>query len=288
MQRLRWCWAGLLAALASAGVAPAEARMHAPYRGHRIVSALGGALDGLAAPSGAYSFRKLISSYAGSALRIRRASDNLELNVGFIGNDFDTAAATTHCDATTCFIRIWYAQAGTLDLVQATAGSQPSLVFNCNGSLPCIRTTAGTFLASVATPTPSGVASLSAVGNRSVGTGLCAFRQNGNANRISAAPAVANQWVVGTGTGNIVATANDNFWHAVQSVINGASSVINMDGVEVTGALTGSVVAAAVQITGSASTTCNFAEFAYWDPYQLTPAERAALRSNQSAYWATP
>jgi hypothetical protein len=283
----------LLGAAAVAAAAPASARMHAPYRGHRILPANAAPLDGFTTPSGAYSFRKLTSAYAGPAIRLRRASDNLELDInflgctGFTGCPWDSAAALAHCAATTCFIRTWYAQAGTLDLVQTTPASQPSLIFNCNGALPCIQTTAGTFLASAATPTPSGVVSISAVGNRSAGTGLCAFRQNGNANRVSATPAVANQWQL-AGTGSLAPTANDNVWHAVQGVINGAASVISIDGTETTGTVTGTVTAAAVQVTGSASTTCNFAEYVYWDPYQLTPAERTALRANQKSYWGTP
>ena len=71
-----------------------EARMHAPYRGHRIVPAGAAPLDSFTAPTVAFGFRKLLSSYAGSALRIRRVSDNAELDVGFDGsNNFDTATA---------------------------------------------------------------------------------------------------------------------------------------------------------------------------------------------------
>jgi hypothetical protein len=71
-------------------------------------------------------------------------------------------------------------------------------------------------------------------------------------------------------------------------VITGASSVLSIDGTETTGSLTGTVVAGAVQIVGSAATTCNFAEFIYWDNYGLTSAERTALVANQRAFWGTP
>ena len=62
--------------------------MHAPYRAHRIVpaaTAVDPPLDTLTTPSNAYSFRKLRSAYAGNAIRIRRASDNAEIDIGFSG-----------------------------------------------------------------------------------------------------------------------------------------------------------------------------------------------------------
>ena len=125
---------GAAALLAFAG--SVEARMHAPYRGHRIIPS-GAVLDSFTTPSGAYSFRKLRTAYAGSAARIRRASDNLELDVGFVGSDFDTAAATAHCAATSCFVKTTYDQSGLgFDMAQASTAAQPSLVFNCCGFPP--------------------------------------------------------------------------------------------------------------------------------------------------------
>ena len=41
----------------------------------------------------AYSLRKLRAAYTGSAVRVRRSSDNAEANIGFASNgDLDTAA----------------------------------------------------------------------------------------------------------------------------------------------------------------------------------------------------
>jgi hypothetical protein len=38
----------------------------------------------------AYSLRKLRTAYSGSAIRVRRSSDNAEQNIGFVGGDLDT------------------------------------------------------------------------------------------------------------------------------------------------------------------------------------------------------
>jgi hypothetical protein len=288
----------LAALLLFAALTPADARMHAPYRGHRIVPG-GGALDGITAstPSGAYSFRKLKSTYAGPAIRLRRASDNAELDInflgctGFTGCPLDTAAALAHCASTTCFLSAWYDQSGLArHLVQATAGSQPTFVFNCIGAQPCIQTTTGAITAaSVASVTPAtGVVSFSIVANRPVGTaGFCGWaRQNGIGNRITTNN-VLNQWgLVGGTSGNLLVTAADNAWHSVQAALNGAASNVLVDGVNTTGTATGNTVAGTAQIIGGGGgVTCYHTEAIIWDNYVLAAGEQAALTSNQRGFW---
>jgi hypothetical protein len=76
----------------------------------------------------AYSFRKLRGAYAGSAVRIRRSSDNAEANIGFLGNgDFNAAGAAAHIGGGTGFIVTWFDQSGNgIDVTQATVASQPT------------------------------------------------------------------------------------------------------------------------------------------------------------------
>ena len=77
----------------------------------------------------AYSVRKLRSAYAGSALRVRRSSDNAEQDIGFVGNDLDTSALTTFCSGTNGFVKIWYDQtANATDAAQTTTANQPTIV----------------------------------------------------------------------------------------------------------------------------------------------------------------
>lgn len=85
-------------------------------------------LDSLTAGA-AYSTRKLRTAYAGSAIRVRRSSDNLEADIGFSGNDLDTAALTAHVGANSGFVVTWYDQTTNgRNITQATAGSQPRIV----------------------------------------------------------------------------------------------------------------------------------------------------------------
>lgn len=96
-------------------------------------------LDSLTAAA-AYSFRKLRTAYAGSAVRIRRSSDDAELDVGFSGNAFNAAAAATHIGAGSGFIVTWYDQSGNgHDLTQATTTKQPLYVASASNSKPAAR-----------------------------------------------------------------------------------------------------------------------------------------------------
>lgn len=82
-------------------------------------------------PTAAYSLRKLRSAYAGSAINVRRSSDNATTNIGFdnLGNlDVQTLLTWTG-SGNSAYITKWYDQSGNgRDASQATAGNQPILV----------------------------------------------------------------------------------------------------------------------------------------------------------------
>ena len=250
-------------------------------------------LDGVStAPTGAYSFRRLLTSYtANKAVNIVRASDSALSDVGFLTTGaFDTATAAAFCAATTCKVVTWYDQTAATahDLTQATDANRYALVFDCLGSLACMQATAATqVLQSATNVTPAtGVASFSAVAARAAGTANCTLlRQNGINNRFAMISG-AQQWnIIGGTSGSVVGTALNPSWHASSAVLNGASSVIAIDGTEVTGTATGNTTAGTPLIAGIASTTCNQTEAIVWDNYVLTATERAYLNTNQHAYW---
>jgi hypothetical protein len=296
-----WPVRGLAVGLAAliGWVGSAEARMHAPYKAHRIVASASAPLDTFATPSGAYSFRKLLSSYNGPDIRIRRASDNAELDIGFLGfvpglgAPLDVAAAAAHCAATSCFAVTMYDQSGNVrHITQATPANQPALVFNCTGALPCVRlTVANHALITAGNVTPAtGVVSINVVANRVSAAGLCFLnRQNGaSGNRIQSLTATANSWAIHNGAAAVTGVAADNAWHTATGVLNGAGTFINIDGTPFTGSLTGSVIAGTAGMSGAAATTCNWAEGIVWDNYVLTAGEVTALQTNQKSFWGTP
>jgi SPP1 family predicted phage head-tail adaptor len=90
----------------------------------------------------AYSLRKLRTAYTGSAIRVRRSSDNTEQDIGFVGNDLDTTAFTTFCGAGNGFVTTWYDQSGNANnATQTTQASQPQIV--SSGVIVLINTKPG-------------------------------------------------------------------------------------------------------------------------------------------------
>jgi hypothetical protein len=87
----------------------------------------------------------LRTAYTGSAIRVRRSSDNAEQNIGFtaLGN-LDESSLTSFCSGTDGFVTTWYDQSGNgRNATQSTAANQPQIVsagsvINVNGK-PSLR-----------------------------------------------------------------------------------------------------------------------------------------------------
>jgi hypothetical protein len=102
---------------------------------HGILARAGGTppaallLDTYTGASAAYSLRQLRTAYSGSAIRVRRSSDNAEQDFGFVANVLDTASLLTFCGVGNGFVTTWYDQSGNAnDAAQTTATSQPQIV----------------------------------------------------------------------------------------------------------------------------------------------------------------
>ena len=91
---------------------------------------------------GYYSLRQL-SGYSGSAIRVRRSSDNTEQDIGFSSGVLDTASLSSFVGAGDGFVTAWYEQTGFgNDLKNSIATGQPQIVFSgtiqTSGGLTCI------------------------------------------------------------------------------------------------------------------------------------------------------
>lgn len=176
------------------------------------------------------------------------------------------------------------------DMTQSTAANQPAIVVSCVNSLPCLQiTTTSIKITSPNNMVPAtGNVSLSCVGNRVVSGGTTSFRcieedlQAGNKYL-----ATSNTWTL-TRSGSINITANDNTWHAANGVINGASSVSNVDGTEGTGTITGTTAAGGPQIEEiTANGTADSAEAGFLDNAFFSSGNRTSLCQNQQAYYGS-
>ena len=80
----------------------------------------------------AFSLRKVISSYTGHAIKVRRSSDNVEQNIGFNSNDeLDTVDLLAFVGSSNGYVSIWYDQSGSgNNLSNTTLSQQPRIVLN--------------------------------------------------------------------------------------------------------------------------------------------------------------
>ena len=96
-----------------------------------VIPTISALLDSYSGAAAAYSLRKLKSSYTGSAIRVRRSSDNTELNIGFDSDgNLDTYSLSAFVGTGNGFVSIWYDQSGSYNLIQTTAANQPSIVLS--------------------------------------------------------------------------------------------------------------------------------------------------------------
>ena len=101
--------------------------------GSQIVQ-FSGLLDTYTGAAAAYSLRLLSTSYTGSAIKVRRASDNTEQDIGFVNNVLDTTTLASFCSGTNGFVTTWYDQSGNgFNATQTTAANQPKIYDSSTG-----------------------------------------------------------------------------------------------------------------------------------------------------------
>lgn len=100
----------------------------------KVGSGFVGLLDLYPSADIAYSVRKLSSAYTGYALRVRRDSDNTELDIGFTNSgNLDETALSNFVGANNGYVTLLYDQSGNNNNAnQTTALYQPNLVKNGN------------------------------------------------------------------------------------------------------------------------------------------------------------
>ena len=110
-------------------------------------------LDTYTGAAAAYSLRKLRTAYTGSAIRVRRASDNTEQDIGFnVFGELDTVSLASFCSGTDGFVKTWYDQSGNAnDATQTTAANQPKIYDSVTGVVtengkPMIQTASQKYL----------------------------------------------------------------------------------------------------------------------------------------------
>lgn len=87
-------------------------------------------LDIVPGASVAYSLRKLSKNYLGAAIRVRRSSDNTEMNIGFYSSGYlNTTELLSFVGNNDGFITTWYDQSGNnINAIQTSSSAQPQIV----------------------------------------------------------------------------------------------------------------------------------------------------------------
>jgi uncharacterized membrane protein len=99
-----------------------------------VWSSFTGLLDTYTGAAAAYSLRKLRTAYTGSAIEVRRDSDNATQDIGFVNNELDTSTLATFCSGTDGFVTTWYDQSGNgRNATQTTAANQPKIYDSVSG-----------------------------------------------------------------------------------------------------------------------------------------------------------
>lgn len=87
-------------------------------------------LDTYSGAAAAYSLRKLRNDYTGSAITVRRSSDNTSTNIGFdVNGNLDTASMLSFVGVGSGFVSVWFDQSGNgRNLIQNTSANQLRIV----------------------------------------------------------------------------------------------------------------------------------------------------------------
>lgn len=179
------------------------------------------------------------------------------------------------------------------DISQATTADQLQFLPSCANSatLPCwLITSAGTLVGTNVAPA-NATMTFATVANRFNGTQSVQwlnFGAGGNHNNIRGTASTGNSWqLIPGGSGGFAATANDNTWHSAIGVMNGGSSVLNIDGTETIGSATGSTSSGPLSIVGGGVVGAYQSEVGVWGSTLFTGTQRTNACGNMATYYNT-
>jgi hypothetical protein len=198
-------------------------------------------LDTYSGAAAAYSLRKLSATYTGSAIRVRRASDNTEQDIGFVDNELDTSALTTFCSGTDGFVETWYDQSGNAnDATQSTAANQPQIVSSGSVILengkPSVQFDGSNDVLNLTLFTASNYSHFSVMTKISTGTTAISL---GNTGGQSVGVAFENNWYESAGgtflSGGYTNNTNQNLFSVIKSGNNVSDFVFTQNTTTLTG-----------------------------------------------------
>lgn len=239
----------------------------------------------------AYSLRKLRTAYSGSAIRVRRSSDNAEQDIGFSGEDLDTSSLEAFCGAGDGYVVAWYDQVGSSDMTQSTSTAQFKIVSSGStitgtNSLPAADgsgVSAGGYTSTAGATQPNTllfVAGLSSVTR----SRLC---DGSGSRQIVAVGEIGNtDWSYFAGSFSASGGTPDTNDHVIDVLFNGASSDMYVDNVIVSSGSAGAGNLTAFRLTGNNPDWEGRIQEAIVFDADLG-GDRSAVRSAVNSYYGT-
>lgn len=256
-------------------------------------------------PYAVYSVRKAVPTYSGNAFQMARDSDGSTLNLGFVGDEYDTASAITFASGTTGRVKSLYDQSGNgRDIATGGWLTNPIIVsggvaftrggklaWNWNSetqqfNLPAAMGTSAFTVGVVAYNTTTGGSPRTLVGGVFAGAPQLLVANVPPAsiylNRQNQAVLITSSLSVSVGLHTFLLCGGTS----------ASDQIVGLDGSEQTGGGTGSYtqgLRALGMKTDTATEIWNdgITKFIFYDRI-LSAAERAALQANQKAYFGTP
>lgn len=275
-----------------------------------------GAFDAYTAPFRAVSLRRLLASYTGPLIRVRRSSDGVEQDIASESDgDLDTTALLAFVGSSSATVATWYDQSGNArHMTQATAANQPTIVnsgtlFTVNGKAAIDFDGTTDFLSSSSVGLwAAGAAAVAMVGLLSApGTNATVLAESGGTGASSShirfiRQSTANLNFQISSTVALTATGSnlfDNAQHHAFLADTGAAvsswkdvSTAMHAAVAYTRPTIGTFTPTVFNIGAAGSSAqSNFLDGALQEVVMWASAytaDRAALSGNQRTYWGTP
>jgi hypothetical protein len=245
------------------------------------------------AAAAAYSVRRLRSAHGGPALRVRRASDNAEQDIGINSSgNLDTTSLLAFCSATDGFVVTWYDQSGNVrDLTQATAANQPRIVtsgalsITLNGRPGIVFDGVNDSMSAASWGTISQPFSRHYVATKRATEGHLINSIGGSPNAADYAVSATESALFAGSVGASIAW-NNNASAVLTSTYSGASSTYRLNGVSSAAADTGALGYAGVRV-GSFNGSLNFHGADMYELIITLPplSSPGVLERNQGAYY---
>lgn len=213
-------------------------------------------------------------------------------------------SSNPNCGSSGCTIKIWYDHTGALrcgaaggtacDATQATIGNRATLITNCIGSLPCASFTGSSTqsysvaVSNFSTPISQPCTFSTVIERTAAFTTTGAWWGDSNTSSIAFLNS-ANTIQIFYGSAPTI-SVSDSAFHAMQLVINGASSdgYIDGSGNSISPGAASCVTANNVDLFGKDGfgnlLTGKVTEFGMWSA-TFSAGSKSTMNSNQHAYW---